>query len=146
MWRHSACSWTPLASSGMIAWKSWWILRKQKMAWQWHKLDHIQITCTSLKTDNHASTSPLSFYMPNVLPAAQPTVSMSKHWRNKSHGLMGWKVSVKGTALIVKYTNYTSADGSGRSYYILLLKFLSFFLFFLSPQDLRDGSTDREPF
>ena len=24
--------------------------------------------------------------------------------------------------------------------------FLSFFLFFLSPEDLRDGSTDREPF
>ena len=44
-------------------------------------------------------------------------------------------------------TYYTSAHGSGRRYYILLLKFLSFFLsFFLSPQDLRDGSTDREPF
>ena len=42
--------------------------------------------------------------------------------------------------------NYTSAHGSGRRYYILLLKFLSFFLFFLSPQDLRDGSTNREPF
>jgi len=41
---------------------------------------------------------------------------------------------------------YTSAHGSGRRYYILLLKFLSFFLFFLSPQDLRDGSTDKEPF
>ena len=41
---------------------------------------------------------------------------------------------------------YTSAHGSGRRYYILLLKFLSFFhLFFLSPKDLRDGSTDREP-
>ena len=31
---------------------------------------------------------------------------------------------------------------SGRRYYILPLKFLSFF----SPQDLRDGSNDREPF
>jgi len=42
---------------------------------------------------------------------------------------------------------YTSAHGSGRRYYILLLKFLSFFSFFiLSPPDLRDGSTDREPF
>ena len=40
---------------------------------------------------------------------------------------------------------YTSANGSGRRYYILPMKFLSFF-FFLSPQDLRDGSTDREPF
>jgi len=31
------------------------------MGWQWHQLDHTQIICTSLQTDNHASTSPLSF-------------------------------------------------------------------------------------
>jgi len=30
---------------------------------------------TSLQTDNHASTPPLSFYRPDALPAAQPTVS-----------------------------------------------------------------------
>ena len=40
---------------------------------QWHQLDHMQI-CTSLQTDNHAST-PLSFYRPDALPAAQPTSS-----------------------------------------------------------------------
>jgi len=28
--------------------------------WQWHQLEHIQV-CTSLQTDNHASTPPLSF-------------------------------------------------------------------------------------
>jgi len=39
--------------------------------WQWHQLGHIQI-CTSLQTDNRASTSPLSFYRPDALPAAQP--------------------------------------------------------------------------
>jgi len=49
------------------------------MAWQWHQLDHMQIICTSLQTDNHTSTSPLSFHRPDALPAAQPTVS--KHWR-----------------------------------------------------------------
>jgi len=32
------------------------------MGWQWHQLDHMQIICTSLQTDNHASTSPLSFF------------------------------------------------------------------------------------
>jgi len=42
--------------------------------WQWHQQGHMQI-CTSLQTDNHASTSPLSFYGPDALPAAQPTVS-----------------------------------------------------------------------
>jgi len=42
--------------------------------WQWHQLDHVQI-CTSLQTDNHASTPPLSFYRPDAFPAAQPTAS-----------------------------------------------------------------------
>ena len=48
--------------------------------WQWHQLGHMQV-CTSLQADNHASTPPLSFYRPDALPAAQPTVS--KHWRQK---------------------------------------------------------------
>ena len=48
--------------------------------WQWHQLSHMQV-CTSLQTDNHASTSLLKFfYRPDALPAAQPTVS--KHWRH----------------------------------------------------------------
>ena len=41
---------------------------------QWHQLGHMQI-CTSLQTDNHASTPPLSFYRPDALPAVQPTAS-----------------------------------------------------------------------
>jgi len=40
--------------------------------WQWHQLGHMQI-CTSPQRDNHVSTSPLSFYRPDALPAAQPT-------------------------------------------------------------------------
>jgi len=28
--------------------------------WQWHQLGHMQV-CASLQTDNHASTTPLSF-------------------------------------------------------------------------------------
>jgi len=28
--------------------------------WQWHQLGYMQV-CTSLQTDNHASTPPLSF-------------------------------------------------------------------------------------
>ena len=45
--------------------------------WQWHQLGHMQV-CTSLQTDNHASTPPLSFYRPDALPAAQLTAS--KHF------------------------------------------------------------------
>ena len=38
--------------------------------WQWHQLGHMQV-CTSLQTDNHVSTSPLSFFtgrMPFLSP------------------------------------------------------------------------------
>jgi len=53
--------------------------------WQWHQLGHMQV-CTSLQADNDASTPPLSFYRPDALPAAQPTVS--KHWRHASGTLL----------------------------------------------------------
>jgi len=42
--------------------------------WQWHQLGRTQV-CTSLQTDNHASTPLLSFYRLDALPVAQPTVS-----------------------------------------------------------------------
>jgi len=42
--------------------------------WQWHQLGRMQV-CTSLQTENHASTPPLSFCKPDALPATQPTAS-----------------------------------------------------------------------
>jgi len=42
--------------------------------WQWHQLGHMQV-CTSLQTDNHASTSPLSF-LPAGYPFCRPTNSI----------------------------------------------------------------------
>ena len=57
-----------------------WILLVDS-EWQWHQLGSMQV-CTSLQTDNHASTPPLKFfYRPDALPAAQPTAS--KHWRTQ---------------------------------------------------------------
>jgi len=41
--------------------------------WQWQQLGHVQI-CTSLQTDNHASTPPLLFFtgrMPFLPPNQQ---------------------------------------------------------------------------
>jgi len=41
--------------------------------WQWHQLGYMQV-CTSLQTDNHASTPPLSFFtgrMPFLPPNQQ---------------------------------------------------------------------------
>ena len=46
-----------------------WILLKQET------VSGSGISCTSLQTDNHASTQALRFYRPDALPAAQPTAS-----------------------------------------------------------------------
>ena len=37
------------------------------MRWQWRQLDHVQIKCTSLQTDNDASTSSLNFFTGRML-------------------------------------------------------------------------------
>ena len=57
---------------------------KNQSGFYWSKRQWVAVAsavqvCTSLQSDNHASTPPLSFYRPDALPAAQPTAS--KHWR-----------------------------------------------------------------
>ena len=42
--------------------------------WKWHQLGHMQV-CTSLQTDNHASTPPLSFLQAGC-PSCRPTNSV----------------------------------------------------------------------
>ena len=42
--------------------------------WQWNPLGHMQV-CTSLQTDNHASTPPLSFLQARC-PSCRPTNSV----------------------------------------------------------------------
>ena len=42
--------------------------------WPWHQLGHMQV-CTSLQTDNHASTPPLSFLQAGC-PSCRPTNSV----------------------------------------------------------------------
>ena len=42
--------------------------------WQWHQMGHVQV-CTSLQTDNHASTPPLSFLQAGC-PSCRPTNSV----------------------------------------------------------------------
>jgi len=54
--------------------------------WQWHQLDHMQV-CTSLQTDNHASTPPLSClqagcpscHSTNSVKALKATVNETKY-------------------------------------------------------------------
>jgi len=42
--------------------------------WQWHQLGHMQV-CTSLQTNNHASTPPLRFLQAGC-PSCRPTNSV----------------------------------------------------------------------
>jgi len=42
--------------------------------WQWHQLGDMQV-CTSLQTDNHASTPPLKFLQAGC-PSCRPTNSV----------------------------------------------------------------------
>jgi len=45
-----------------------WILTKQEIIrWHWHQLDHMQIICTSVQTDNHARISLLNFFTCRML-------------------------------------------------------------------------------
>ena len=42
--------------------------------WQWHQVEHMQV-CTSLQTDSHANTPPLSFLQAGC-PSCRPTNSV----------------------------------------------------------------------
>ena len=48
--------------------------RARDSEWQWHQLGHMQV-CTSLHSDNHASTPPLSFLQAGC-PSCRPTNSI----------------------------------------------------------------------
>ena len=47
---------------------------ERESEWQWHQLGHMQV-CTSLQTDNHASTPPLCFLQAGY-PSCRPTNSV----------------------------------------------------------------------
>ena len=51
--------------------------------WHWHQLGHMQV-CTSLQTNNHASTPPLSFLQAGC-PSCRPTNSVKALKANRSY-------------------------------------------------------------
>ena len=57
---------------------------------QWHQLGHMQV-CTSLQTDNHASTPPLSVFTGRMpfLPPNQQRQSTEGMWAPKNYVLDG---------------------------------------------------------
>jgi len=48
--------------------------------WQWHQLGHTQV-CTSLQTDNHASTPTTQFFT-GWMPFLPPNQTASTHCRH----------------------------------------------------------------
>jgi len=53
--------------------------------WQWHQLGRVQVY-TSFQTDNHASTSPLSFLQAGC-PSCRPTNSVKALYTLKHYPL-----------------------------------------------------------
>ena len=72
----SRTTWVSQHHSGFYWSKRWW--GGSDISWTICKSFEPR---SRVQTDNHACTSPLGFYKPDALPAAQPTVS--KYWRHK---------------------------------------------------------------
>jgi len=67
--------------------------------WPWHQLGHMQV-CTSLRTDNHASTPPLSFLQAGG-PSCRPTNSVKamkalKHFAFSEKDIITDKINAEG--------------------------------------------------
>ena len=78
--------------------------------WQWHQLGHMQV-CISLQTDNHASTTPLSFFsgrMPFLSPNQQRQ-STEGNLLNRHVAWISYRF-IKRTRLLLIVTAETSDD------------------------------------
>jgi len=63
------------------------------MGWQGHQIDHIQVTCTSLQTDNHAITSTVKFFTVQIF--FQSSGFPTKSIRSIEGTQCGQRISVK---------------------------------------------------
>jgi len=79
--------------------------------WQWHQLRHMQV-CTSLQTDNHASTTPLSFLQAGC-PSCRPTNSIKA-----LKAIITWLILTNKTVQenTDKQTQYKSEKVNNRKY------------------------------
>jgi len=57
--------------------------------WQWNQLGHMQV-CTSLQTDNHASTPPLSFLQAGC-SSCRPTNSVKALKAKADHHMLFYR-------------------------------------------------------
>jgi len=87
--------------------------------WQWHQLGRLQ-DCTSLQTDNHASTPPLSFLQAGC-PSCRPTNSvkaLKAQWNNEQHK----QASASGLQKQMSALSY-GPFGTGRTLHIAFYAF-----------------------
>jgi len=78
--------------------------------WQWHQLSHVQV-CTSLQTDNHASTPLLSFLQAGC-PSCRPTNSVKalKASASNNRTKTNW-VGLLATTFCSTYQHSEAGDG-----------------------------------
>jgi len=87
--------------------------------WQWHQLGRLQ-DCTSLQTDNHASTPPLSF-LQTGFPSCRPTNSvkaLKAQLNNEQHK----QASASGLQKQMSVLSY-GPFGTGRTLHIAFYAF-----------------------
>jgi len=70
----------------------------------------MQIICTLLQTDNHASTSLLSFYRPDALPAANQQRQSTKGKSTEGKGFDTVSLACKTKTLIPNITLWLSVS------------------------------------
>jgi len=54
------------------------------MGWQWHQLDHMQIICTSLQTNNHSIFTDRMLFLPHTHHSMSP-INLLHHFYSLSH-------------------------------------------------------------
>ena len=72
--------------------------------WQWHQLGHMQV-CTLLQTDNHANTSPLSFFTGRMpfLPPNQQRQSTEGKWTKHNINSVFFRYCVNAAITFVEF-------------------------------------------
>ena len=79
--------------------------------WQWHQLGHMQV-CTSLQTDNHASTPPLCFLQAGC-PSCRPTNGVKALKALKKYSCSTGKSTIYFvSAAIAVYSSHMTASSS----------------------------------
>jgi len=82
----------------------WILLEQEMMGWQWHQLNHMQIICISLQTENHTTTSPFRC-LHSGCPSCCPTNSVKAlkaymHHADKKMKQIPWLRYVNVSSLI----------------------------------------------